>query len=122
MYNIHGRDSHQKSGDCSADEKAGDDIRPVVAVFSHAVQAGEKRQTHEPQRQHRLGQTSALCLHCARHIHLQREDRGGFFFLNMDHLFTERTIRKTESLSLSIKMCHSVLLVVISLLWLLEAK
>lgn len=72
-------DSHQEGGDGGADDEAGDDVRPVVAVLGHAVQTGEEGQTHEPQRQHRLGQAGALRLHRARHVHLEQRDgtRGG---------------------------------------------
>lgn len=74
-------DSHQEGGDGGADDEAGDDVRPVVAVLGHAVQTGEEGQTHEPQRQHRLGQAGALRLHRARHVHLggeETQEKGPF--------------------------------------------
>lgn len=45
-YMTCGYESHQESGDGSADDEASDDIGPVVAVFSYTVQTGEEGQTH----------------------------------------------------------------------------
>ena len=64
-------ESHQEEGDGRAQDETGQDVRAVVAVLGHAVEAGQEGGAQRDQAQHRLGQPAGLGPDGAGDVHLE---------------------------------------------------
>lgn len=73
---------YQKGGDGHSNDKAGDYIRPVVAVLCHSVDAREEGQAHQPKWHDRFGQPGSFSFHSACDVHLKWKEKESLFMLS----------------------------------------
>lgn len=63
--------TYQKESDHTSQDESCNDIRTVVAILGNSVEPSEESGTKSPQAQHWFGKPTALCLDCARDVHLE---------------------------------------------------
>lgn len=69
--------AHQKGGDGCPGKEASQNVRPVVAVLSHADHAHQEGRAQQGQAERGFDQAGALHTEHECHVHLWEPDRSG---------------------------------------------